>query len=123
MFWDPYKHLRVNGMPPHYKYLWHATCVSSDNPPNPARHVQRPTEQFIRFNEQRFPRSELTLEGTPDSVMYHPAYNGIRIQGAGTDTDPIDLTFDPSIFRPPPHEELVKLYEDQQETTQIDSAV
>ena len=56
-------------------------------------------------------------------IQFIVNYTGIRIQGAGTNTDPIDLTFDPSIFRPPPHEEWVKLYGDQQETIQINSAV
>ena len=113
VFWDPYKHLRVNGTSPHYKYPWHATCVNLDVPPNPVSHVQRPTSKFSRFDVLRFPRSEFTVEEDPDSVMYHPEYMGIRIQ-TGTNTDPIDLTFDPSIFRPPPHEEWIKLYEEQQ---------
>ena len=43
---------------------------------------------------------------------------GIRIQ-AGTHTDPIDLTFDPSIFRPLAGEEWVKVHGDQQEANSI----
>ena len=121
VFWDPYKHLRVNGTSPHYKYLWHAICVNPDVPPNPVSHVQRTTSQFSRFDAQKFPRSEFTVEEDPDSVMYHPEYRGIKIQ-EGTNTDPIDLTFDPSIFRPPPQEEWIKLYEDPQEPIPVDDA-
>ena len=121
VFWDPYKHLRVNGTPPHYKYLWHATCVNPDLPPNPVSHVQRPTSQLSRFDEQKFPSSDFTVEEDPDSVIYHPEYWGIKIQ-EGTNIDPIDLTFDPSIFRPPPHEEWIKLFDDEQEPIPIDNA-
>ena len=92
VFWDPYKHLRVNGVHPHYKFASHERCIDRKVPPNPIRHVQRPLEQFQRFNEELFPSSELTMEGSLDAVRYHPLYKGIRTKFDGTEDDPIDLT-------------------------------
>ena len=92
MFWDHYKHLRVNGIHPHYKFASHERCIDRKVPPNPIRHVQRPLEQFQRFDEERFPFTEFTMEGSMDTVGYHPLYNGFRPIGDGTRDDPVDLT-------------------------------
>ena len=74
--------------------------------PNPIQHVKRPVEQFERFDEERFPRSEFTMEGTMDSVRYHSLYNGFRPIGDGTQDDPVDLTTqEDQIFYPPEGEE------------------
>ena len=60
--------------------------------PKPIRHVKRPTERFDKFDNQRFPSSKFTMEGTLDSVMYHPLYNRFRPLGVGTCDDPLDHT-------------------------------
>ena len=91
VFWDPYKHLRVSGIHPHCKLASHERCIDRKDIPNPIRHVQRPVEEFQRFDEERFPYSEFTMEGTMDSVRYHPLYNGFRPTGDGTHDHPVDL--------------------------------
>ena len=50
VFWDPYKHLRVNGIHPYYNWPCHEACIKRKTPPNPIRHVKRPIEQFERFD-------------------------------------------------------------------------
>ena len=50
VFWDPFKHLRVNGTHPHYKWPVHENCIQRSIPPNPIRHVKRPTEQFLKLS-------------------------------------------------------------------------
>ena len=121
VFWDPYKHLRVNGVHPHYRFASHERCINRDVPPNPIRHVQRPLEQFQRFSEELFPSSEFTIEGSMDSVRYHPLYNGIQPRFDGTKDDPIDLTttLEDQIFYPPEGEECTAY----KTTPQNDSAV
>ena len=98
VFWDSYKHLRVNGMHPYNKWPCHKGCIDRKIPPNPIRHVKRPTEQFERFDVRQFPNNQFTTKGKLDAVMYHPRYNGFRPHGSGTSDEPLDLTW---IFYPP----------------------
>ena len=39
-FWDPFKHLRVNGLHPYYRWPIHENCIQRQIPPNPIRHVK-----------------------------------------------------------------------------------
>ena len=107
VFWDPNKHLRVNGVQPFYKFMYHARCIDSKVPPNQICHVKRPTEQFDKFDVQSFPQSEFTMEKTLDAVMYHSLYEGVRPLGLGMGTidDPFDLTKEEKIFQPPENQE------------------
>ena len=117
VFWDPYKHLRVNGSYPYYKFSSHERCIDREIPPNLVRFVQRPLEQFQRFVEDPFPCSELTMEGYLDTVRYHPLYNGFRPIGDGTYEDPVDLTMqNDQIFGPPEREEWVKINQDEEKS-------
>ena len=50
VYWDPYKHLRVNGVHPHYSWPGHEAVINREIPPNPIRLVKRHLEQFARFN-------------------------------------------------------------------------
>ena len=81
VYWDPYKHLRTNGMHPHYSWPGHEAVIIREIPPNPIRHVKRPLEQFARFNVKHAncsPGSKLTSRGRTDLVLYHPRYNGFK---------------------------------------------
>ena len=106
VFWDPYKHLRVNGIHTLYKFASNERCIDRKVPPNPNRHLQRPVEQFHRFSES-FPSSKFTMEGIMVSVRYHPLYKGIRPQFDGTRDDPVDstTTLEDHILYPPEGEE------------------
>ena len=48
VFWDPYKHIRVNNVHPYYKWSGHATCVNFEVPQNPVRHVQSEINVEVR---------------------------------------------------------------------------
>ena len=75
VFWDPYKQLRVNGIHLYYEWVGHENCIDRKVQPNPIRHVKRPVEHFERFDAERFPRKEFTMEDTIDTVRYNPLYN------------------------------------------------
>ena len=92
VFWDPFKHLRVNGVHPYYRWPIHENCIQRQIPPNPIRHVKRPTEQFIKFSIEHFLYSHFTTREPPDCVQYHPLYSGFRPLGDGTTNDLVDLT-------------------------------
>ena len=81
IFLDPYKHLRVNGIHPYYKFASHENCIDRKVPPYPIRHVQRPLEQFQRFDEERFTCSEFTMEGSLDSSDIIHCITGSGPQG------------------------------------------
>ena len=40
VFWDPFKHLRVNGNHPYYKWPAHENCIDRSVLPDPIRHVK-----------------------------------------------------------------------------------
>ena len=106
VFWDPFKHLRVCGVHPYYKWPAHESLVDRSLPPNPIRHVKRPTEQLMKFSVQRFPHSHFTTREPPDAVQYHPSYKGFRPLGDGSTTsDLVDLTQNNPMFWPPPGQE------------------
>ena len=105
-FWDPFKHLRVNGVHPHYKCPVHESCIDRSILPSPIRHVKRPTEQFKKFSVERFPRSHFTTRDSPDCVQYHPLYVGFCVLGNGITSDFVDLTQNNPMFCPPENQEL-----------------
>ena len=98
VFWVPYKQLRVNGVHPIYRWLCHRQCIDQNTPPNPIRHVKRPTDRFARFDNKQFPSSKFTNKGKVDTVMYHPLYNGFRPKGTVVNAEPLDMTW---TFYPP----------------------
>ena len=104
-FWDPFKHLRVNGLHPYYRWPIHENCIQRQIPPNPIRHVKRPTEQFIKFGIENFPHSHFTTRESQDCVQYHPLYAGFRPLGDGTTNDLVDLMQDNPPFWPPENQE------------------
>ena len=104
-FWDPFKHLRVNGSHPYYRWPIHENCIQREIPPNPIRHVKRPTEQFSKFGIENFPHSHFTTRESQDCVQYHPLYAGFRPLGDGTTNDLVDLMQDNPPFWPPENQE------------------
>ena len=105
VYWDPYKHLRTNGMHPHYSWPGHEAVTKQELPPNPIRHVKRPLEQFARFNVKHYPGSKLTSRGRIDLVLYHPRYNGFRPRSLRDLDEPLDESW---MFYPPEGEEWIK---------------
>ena len=113
VFWDPYKHLRVNGMHPVYRWPAHLQCIEQSKPPNSIRHVKRTTEKFDRFDSKNYPSSKFTDRGKVDRVMYHPLYSGFKPTGYVKET-PLDLS---QIFYPPANEEWFKVVPRDNEST------
>ena len=105
VFWDPFKHLRVSGTHPYYKWPAHENCIDRSVPPNPIHHVKRPTEQFNKFSLERFPHSHFTTREPADMVQYHPMYSGYRPLADGTAPDLVDLTQGNEMFWPPENQE------------------
>ena len=105
VFWDPYKHLRVNGTHPYYRWPGHEQIIDRSIPPNPVQHVKRPLEQFARFDEKNYPSSKLTSKGKVDKAMYHPQYTGFKPKAASDLNKPLDME---RIFYPPDGEEWFK---------------
>ena len=105
VYWDPYKHLRVNGAHPHYSWPGHEAVINRESPPNPIRHVKRPLEQFARFNVKHYPGSKLTSRGRTDLVLYHPRYNGFKPRSLRDLDEPLDTSW---MFYPPEGEEWIK---------------
>ena len=105
VFWDPFKHQRVRGIHPYYKWPVHERCVDRKVPPNPIRHVKRPTEQFHKFDIERYPHSHFTTREIPDSVQYHPQCQGPRPLGDGSTQGLTDITMNQMMFWPPQNQE------------------
>ena len=105
VYWDPYKHLRVNGMHPHYSWPGHEAVIKREVPPNPIRHVKRPLEQFARFNAKHYSGSKFTSRGRIDLVLYHPWYDGFKPRSLSDLDEPLDMGW---IFYPPDGEEWIK---------------
>ena len=105
VFCDPFKHLQVNGVHPYQRWSSHENCVQWQVPPNPIRHVKRPTEKFIKFSVEHFPHSHFTTKERPDCVFYHPLYRGFRPLGDGSTSGLVDLTLNNPMFRPPDNQD------------------
>ena len=67
--------------------------------------MKRPTEQFKKFDIQRFPHSHFTTREPPNAVQYHPLYQGYRPLGDGSTNDLVDLTLNNPMFWPPEGQE------------------
>ena len=105
VFWDPYKHLRVNGMHPYYRWPCHEQVINREIPPNPIRHVQGPLEQFARFDTKHYPSSKFNSKGKVDYAIYHPRYNGFKPKSLSDFDEPLDMGW---IFYSPEGEEWCK---------------
>ena len=105
VYWDPYKHLRVNGLHPHYSWPGHEAVTNREIPPNPIRHVKRPLEQFARFPVKHYLGSKLTSRGRVDLVLYHPRYKGFKPKCMSELDEPLDMSW---MFNPPNGEEWIK---------------
>ena len=105
VFWDPYKHLRVNGMHPYYRWPCLEQVIDRKVPPNPIRHVQRPLEQFARFDIKQYPSSKLNLKGKIDLAIYHPRYTGFKPKNMEDLDEQLDMGW---IFYPPEREQWYK---------------
>ena len=112
VFWDPYKHLRVNGAHPYYRWPGHEQMINRNIPPNPIRHVKRPVEQFDRFDEKNYPSSKFTSKGKIDRAIYHPHYTGFKRKTASDFNVPLDME---QVFYPPDGEERFKQPGDENE--------
>ena len=97
--------MRVNGVHPYYRWPIHENRIQRQVPPNPIRHVKRPTEQFIKFSTEHFPHSHFTIREPADRAQYHSLYSGFLPLGDGTTHDLVDLTQNNSIFWPPEDQE------------------
>ena len=95
----------MNGSHPYYRWPIHENCIQREIPPNPIRHVKRPTEQFSKFGIENFPHSHFTTRESQDCVQYHPLYAGFRPLGDGTTNDLVDLMQDNPPFWPPENQE------------------
>ena len=115
VYWDPYKHLRVNGMHPHYSLPGHDATINREIPPNPIRHVKWPLEQFARFNVKHYPGSKLTSRGRTDLVLYHPRYNDFKPRSLSDLEEPLDMSW---MFYPPEGEEWIKPRREENEESE-----
>ena len=128
VFWDPFKHLRVREVHPYYKWPVHESLIDRSLPPNPIRHVKKPTEQLIKFNIQRFPHSQFTTREHPDAVQYHPLYQGFRPLGDGSTNDLVDLTMNNPMFWPPEGQEWFvpadnqPIHDDERKVARLEAA-
>ena len=105
VFWDPYKHLRVNGMHPHYRWPCHESVINRAVPPNPIRHVQRPLQQFARFDIKDYTSSKFNSKVKVDYALYHPRSDGFKPQNMKNLDEQLDMGW---IFYPPEGEEWYK---------------
>ena len=101
----------------------HENRIDRRVPPNPIRHVKRPTEQFHKFSIERFPHSHFTNREPPDSVQYHPLYSGFRPLGDGTTKDLVDLTQNNPMFWPPENQEWFVSSTEPVDAPQVESDI
>ena len=92
-------------MHPYYRWACHEQVVNREIPPNPIRYVQRPLEQFARFDIKHYPSSKFNSKGKIDYPIYHPRYNGFKLKSLSDFDEPLDMTW---IFYPPEVEECCK---------------
>ena len=78
VFWDPDRYKRNVGDHPHYKFKWHFDQIDKDVPPDPIKHLKRPTEIGARFPVDEYPWSE--YKPSPKYIPnYHPDWKGWRV--------------------------------------------